>query len=137
MSRRSTIRAVVETVVPHASDLDEHAWSDVLAIIDRVVAERPARLRRQLSLFIRVVEYAPVLLRGRRFTRLSADDRVRCLLRFQDSTVLLLRRGLWGLRTLAFMGYYGRADAAAAIGYAASAGGWETHRGRRAGMGGG
>jgi hypothetical protein len=74
-------------------------------------------------------ELRRTLRRGRRFPRLAPAGRVRCLLRFQDSPILLLRRGFWGLRTLAFMGYYGRAEAAAGIGYAASAAGWEARRG--------
>ena len=46
----------------------------------------------------------------------------------QDAPVLLLRRGIWGLRTLAFMGYYTRPDAQRAIGYRADPRGWEARR---------
>jgi hypothetical protein len=42
--------------------------------------------------------------------------------------MLLLRRGIWGLRTLAFMAYYERPEAAAEIGYRATARGWEARR---------
>jgi len=125
MSRNSTIRAVVETVVPMSSDLDELAWPEVLTIVETVASERPPKMRRQLAAFIRVVEYAALPFHGRRFTRLSLADRTRWLLRLQDSSIPLVRRGLWGLRTLAFMGYYGRAQAASEIGYTASASGWE------------
>jgi hypothetical protein len=46
----------------------------------------------------------------------------------ENSRLLLLRRGIWGLRTLVFMGYYARPEAAAALGYAAAPRGWELRR---------
>ena len=46
----------------------------------------------------------------------------------QDAPLLLLRRGFWGLRTLIFMGYYGRDAARDAIGYRADPRGWEIRR---------
>ena len=52
----------------------------------------------------------------------GAEDRV------ERSRVLLLRRGFWGLRTLVMLGYYGRPEAARAIGYRASPLGWEARR---------
>ena len=42
--------------------------------------------------------------------------------------MLAVRRGFWGLRTLVFMGYYARPEAAAAIGYRADVRGWEARR---------
>ena len=65
---------------------------------------------------------------GRRFSALDVARRTRFLLALQNSPVLLLRRGIWGLRTLVFMGYYGRPEAAALIGYRADARGWEARR---------
>src|SRR2546422_3095313 len=43
----------------------------------------------------------------------------------ERAPLLLMRRGLWGLRTLAFMGYYGRPAAAREIGYRADPRGWD------------
>jgi hypothetical protein len=40
---------------------------------------------------------------------------------------MLLRRGLWGIRTLAFMGYYIQESVREAIGYRASPEGWDVH----------
>ena len=67
----------------------------------------------------------PVLRYGRPFIALDADQRARVLAWFQDSPLLLVRRGVWGLRTLVMLGYYSRPIAAAQIGYRASALGWE------------
>src|SRR5207244_1401337 len=54
--------------------------------------------------------------------------RARFLDSLQTSRLLLARRGIWGLRTLVLMGYYGRPRAAAAIGYRADPRGWEARR---------
>jgi hypothetical protein len=47
----------------------------------------------------------------------------------ERSPLLLLRRGVWGVRTLAFMACYAQAGARRRIGYAASPSGWEARGG--------
>lgn len=125
---RVTFRAVVETVIPEAAALDEQGWRDVEAIVEASLQTRPARLRRQLGLLLRLIAIVPVARYGRPFARLDAGRRSRVLGRLQDSPVFLLRRGFWGLRTLALMGYYARPSAAREIGYRAVPAGWEARR---------
>jgi hypothetical protein len=81
-----------------------------------------------MLLFMRLLEWLPVFRYGHRLTRLSVECRSRFLERLQDSPWLLLRRGVWGLRTLLFMGYYARPEAGRAIGYRADARGWAARR---------
>ena len=122
---RPVFRALATTFVPEARDLDERAWADAEAIWERFLATRPVAVRRQLVLLIRLMDLLPLLRWGRRFTALSPERRVRFLTALQDAPLLLLRRGIWGLRSIAFMGYYGRAEAAEAVGYRADRRGWE------------
>lgn len=122
---RSTLRAVATTVVPDAARLDEAGWLQFEAIIDDALRARPAALRRQLVLFVRALQALPLLRYGRTFTALSPDGRTRFLSAIEHSSLLAIRRGFWGLRTLVFLGYYGRSAAAAAIGYRADPRGWE------------
>jgi hypothetical protein len=125
---RGTFRAVAQTVVPEASALPPAEWQALEAIVDDALAERPARLRRQLRLLVRLIEALPVLRYGRGFTALDPGRRTAVLRALQDAPLLLLRRGFWGLRTLVLMGYYARPAAAAEIGYRADARGWEARR---------
>jgi len=125
---RGTFRALAQTFVPEAAALDAHGWAAVEAIVEQALAERPARVRRQIGLLIRVLETLPLLRWGRRFSALDAATRLRFLETLQRSPVLLLRRGIWGVRTLAFMGYYARPETRALIGYRADAHGWEARR---------
>jgi len=125
---RAPFRALTMTFVPEAAPLDEAAWQDVEQIVEDALALRPPKVRRQIGLLVRVIDLLPVAWTGRRFTRLDARRRTRLLERLERAPVLLLRRGVWGLRTLAFMGFYARPEGAAAIGYRADPRGWEARR---------
>ena len=125
---RAPFRALATTFVPEAAALGEREWAEVEAIVEQALGERPAALRRQVVLLVRALEWLPVFRFARRFTRLDASRRARVLGRLERSPLLLLRRGIWGLRTLAFMGYYARPAAADAIGYRAQLRGWEARR---------
>ena len=125
---RDTFRAIAVTVVPGASALDESGWSALEALVERTLAGRPVSVQRQLVLFVRAIEHLPRLRWGRSFTALAPESRTRFLSALEHAPVLLLRRGFWGLRTLVFLGYYARPEAAAEIGYGADARGWEARR---------
>ncbi len=124
---RPAFRAIAATVVPEAAGLDDAGWRELERIVEDALAQRAPRLRRQLLLFIRVIERLPAL-RGRRFSALPPAVRTRFLAALERAPLLLVRRGFWGLRTLILMGYYARPAAAGAIGYRADPRGWEARR---------
>jgi hypothetical protein len=124
----AAFRAIALTVVPEASALTDAEWLAAEGLIEDALALRPAAIRRQLQLLIRVCDLLPLLRYGRRFTALEPASRLAFLDSMQRFPILLVRRGIWGLRTLVFMGYYGRREAGAAIGYRAEARGWEARR---------
>jgi hypothetical protein len=111
-------------MVPDAAALDETGWRDVDAAIADALAKRPPRMRRQIGVLIRVLDALPVLRWGRRFHALGAARRARFLDAMQYSPIPLLRRGVWGLRTLVYLAYYARPDVQTTLGYRAAAGGW-------------
>lgn len=121
-------RAIASTVVPQATRLAPDEWEELERIVAHAIAARPARLQRQLALLLRLLEWIPLLRYGRRLSGLEPARRAAFLVSLADSRLLVLRRGIWGLRTLILMGYYGRSAAARAIGYRADARGWEARR---------
>ncbi len=125
---RSVFRAIATAVVPEAIQLDEKAWIELEQIIGAALEAKPSGLRRQLTLFIRALEVLPIFRYGRTFQALDPSRRNAFLLGIQDAPVLLLRRGFWGLRTLIFMGYYGREEGRSETGYRADPRGWEAPR---------
>jgi len=126
---RDVFRAVVVNVVPEAKQLDESGWLALEALVEDALAIRPPALRRQLQLFLRAIEWLPVVRYGHRFSALRDEQRGRILRHLQDHPVERIRCGSWGLRTLALPGYYGRPEAAYAIGYCPEARGWEAVQG--------
>ena len=121
-------RAIASTVVPEATRLAPGEWEELERIVAHAIAARPPRLQRQLALLLRLLEWIPLLRYGRRLSGLEPARRAAFLVSLADSRLLVLRRGIWGLRTLILMGYYGRSAAARAIGYRADARGWEARR---------
>ena len=125
---RAVFRAVVVTVVPDAKQLDEPRWRALEELVEDALEIRPPTLRAQLQLFLRAIKWLPVLRFGRTFPALEDKQRSRVLRHLQDHPVERIRCGFWGLRTLAFLGYYGRPEGASAIGYAPDPHGWEAVR---------
>ena len=125
---RATFRAVATTVVPETSALQADGWSALEAMVEQQLAARPEGMRRQLVTFLQVIEYLPVVWHRGRFTRIGPAQRADTLHRLERSSILLLRRGMWGLRTLVMLGYYTQATVQARIGYRAHPDGWALRR---------
>ena len=120
----SPFRALARGIVPETADLDEAGWVRLEGIIEENLADRPEKLRTQLSLFIKVAGFLPRLRYGRSIESLSRVQRTRYLESLQDFPLLLIRRGFWGLRTLVYMGFYCQDHVRSGIGYGATAAGW-------------
>ena len=122
---RGAFRALTVACVPAAAGFDEAAWARAEAIVDDALAQRPARVRRQVLLFVRVLGLLAMLRHGRGLATLDPGRTRRLLEWLGRSPVLLLRRGTWGVRTLCFMGVYAQAEVRGDIGYAAPLRGWD------------
>ncbi len=127
-SVRPVFRAVVVTVVPEANHLDESSWQELETLVESTLHDRPPSMVRQLRLFLRLIQWLTVFRYGNVFTSLSAARRTQVLSYLQNCPIQLIRCGFWGLRTLAFVGFYGRPAATQAIGYRPDLHGWEAIR---------
>ena len=125
---RIPFRAIAVTVVPEVARLREPEWEALERVVEAQLATRPAKLRKHLVLFVRLLDLPPVLRWGRRFRALDEARRVRVLEAVQRAPLLLVRRGFWGLRTLVLMGWYARPETAAAIGWRPHPRGWLARR---------
>lgn len=125
---RRVLREAACAIVPEAARLDEKGWAEFERLIESALRDRPESLRRRLRLFLRAIEWLPVLRYGRRFSALEPLRQASFLSWLETNPVLLIRNGFWGLRTLIFLGYYGQPEITRAIGYAADARGWEARR---------
>lgn len=115
--RRATLRAILERIAPPAAGFDDAGRDEAFSIIDGVLAERPAAMRRQLALFLLAIDVLAVLTGGRTFRRLAPAAQDRLLRRLEHAPVPLVRSGFWGLKAVLLMGCYGRDAVRRSIGY--------------------
>lgn len=125
---RRQFRALSETFVPEIVELDERGWARLLEIAESALSSRPRGVQRQVVLLVRVLDALALIRHGRRLAKLDPARRQRFMDALQRSRLLLLRRGVWGLRSLVFMGYYARREIHAELGYRARPEGWEAIR---------
>ena len=123
-SVRGLLRAIGSVVLPSPEALDEAGWMEAEAIMEGALVSRPPGVKRQLRLFLRLVNLLPLLRTGRTLLALPMDRRATFLDGLQRSPVMLLRRGFWGVRTLLFMGYYNQDRVREGIGCGARLRGW-------------
>ena len=126
---RPILHAIARSVVPETASLDDRGWGVLEHTIATALAARDERTRRQVIAFVRLLDVLPVLRYGRRLAHLPSRQRTAFLERIERSSVLLVRRGFWGVRTLIFMGYYTQPEIVSAIGYRAAPGGWAVRGG--------
>ena len=114
--------------MPETAAATEAEWRELEARIVAALAARPDAMRRQLALFLRVLDGAARLRYLAGLDRLDPERRTRLLEWFGRSPVLKFRRGIWGLRTLVMLGWYTQPTVTAALGYRASPAGWDAVR---------
>lgn len=124
----AVFRSVVQTVLPETAALSAVQCAAMERLVSEALRRRSTHEIRQIRFFLQLIEWGSVIRYGRRFTFLDLPRRVLVLRYLQDHPVQLVRAGFWGLRTLAFLGYYGQPEIGAAIGYRPDARGWEALR---------
>jgi hypothetical protein len=129
-AHRETFRACAVAFVPALADADDAAWHEVEATVEHALSLRPPRMQRQLGLLLHALSFLAGIRFGTSIGSVPRDDLEQFLRRFQRSRILLLRRGIWGLRTLAFMGHYTRPVVMQHIGYRADPRGWSARTAR-------
>jgi hypothetical protein len=130
-SLQVSLRAIGSVVLPSEHALDEKGWTEAERIMEGALASKPPRIKRQIRLFLRLVNLLPLLSTGRTLAALPLDRRSAFLNRLQRSPLMPLRRGLWGIRTLLFMGYYNQDSIREKIGYGADPWGWTAKFGKK------
>ncbi len=119
------IQPVLATFIPATARLTLAELAPVLARVDERLAQEPPELQRQLQLFVRILWWLPLFTTLRTMGSLRPEQRLKVLNWLQDCPVTKLRLGLWGLRTLLFLGWYGDPAVQEKLGYRPNVGGWD------------
>jgi hypothetical protein len=125
---RDALRPLAITFVPEIAGATASQWSELERRVTQALAARPLAMRRQLGLFVRVLEAAARIRYRTGLAALDAGRRTALLEAFAGSPLLLFRRGIWGLRTLIMLGWYTQPSVVSALGYRASPAGWGARR---------
>ena len=112
------LQVLAARIVPETTDLDAAGLSRFFGIIDGALQDRPASVRRQFATFLGALRWAPLARYGSPFEKLRGDRQDAVLRWFEDCPVSLLRKGVWGLKAMVFMGYYGQPETNELVGYA-------------------
>lgn len=105
-------------IVPETTELDDDGRDRFFAIIDNALFDRPVNVRRQFAVFLGLIRSAPIIRYGKPFEKLTANCQDAVLRWFEDCPVGVFRKGLWGLKAMVFMGYYGQPETNELVGYA-------------------
>ena len=124
-SLRDCLKALAAAFVPETEGCPPAQWAALERVLGEALAARPARLRRQVLLLIRILDLLARVRYGRRLAALAPERRLAFLEALSRAPVLLVRRGIWGLRTLMMMGWYTQPEVREALGYRATPAGWE------------
>ena len=125
---RDALRPLATSFVPEIAGASAAEWSELERRIMLALEARPPAVRRQLGIFVRVLQAAAWIRYRSGLARLDSGRRTALLESFASSPVLLFRRGIWGLRTLVLLGWYTQPSVVSALGYRASPAGWEARR---------
>lgn len=112
--------AVAARVAPPVTEFDPERRARFRAIISEALALRPPAVVGQIGMFLGVLDRAPALRYGRTFRALDPARQDAVLRWFQEAPLQKLRQGLWGVKTLVYMGTYAQTEIAPRLHYAPS-----------------
>lgn len=116
-TRQQKFKALVGALIPRSLHFGVAQWNMSFLILEDFLAEQPFFVRIKLALFLKLIDGLSFLKTGKIFFRLSSDKQAGLLCFFFDSSIPLLRKGFWGLNTLAKMAVFGQPSVYGKIGY--------------------
>lgn len=115
---RPLFHALCLCVLAGSPGFTEQEFESMCLIIEDAMAARPACVKRRIKLFLNIINWTSFLRWGKGFVDLDPQHQAGHLCWFENNSLVLLRQGLWGLKTFIYMGYYGRKEAHSLIHYA-------------------
>lgn len=105
-------------LVPRSQTLSPGQRAKGFRLVDDLLAEKTILDHIRLNVFMILILWSCYLLEGRSLLRASEIGKQRHLTRFLDAQLPLLRKGFWGLNTLAKLSVYGQIELYDELGYA-------------------
>lgn len=109
--------ALQHALVPRSRGLSDAGRAESRRLVNDLIGNRAPADQRRLALFLWIIDLVSFLVGLRPFRRLPAARQRRVLAWFFDNPIPLLRKGFWGLNTMAKLGVYGQPAVHDEIGY--------------------
>ncbi len=109
--------ALQSRLVPRSASFTPAEREASRTLVNDLVGRMPAANRRKLGLFLVIIDVLSFFFGLRPFRELPETRQERVLGILFDAPVGLLRKGFWGLNTLARLGVYGQTSLYSEIGY--------------------
>ena len=93
-------------IVPESAGAPPQVTGPLLAAIDEELRPRPRLQQLEFKVLLLAIRWMTVPFTLRWFERLPPERQVRWLRLLENAPLTLLRVGIWGLKTLVFLGYY-------------------------------
>ncbi|MEA2816440.1 MAG: hypothetical protein QOI93_4137 [Rhodospirillaceae bacterium] len=93
-------------IVPESAGAPPQVTEPLLAAVDEELRPRPRLQQLEFKLLLFAIRWMTVPFTLHRFERLPGERQDRWLGFLENAPLTLLRVGIWGLKTLVFLGYY-------------------------------
>jgi len=93
-------------IVPESAGAPPQVTDPLLAAVDEELRPRPRLQQLEFKLLLFAIRWMTVPFTLHRFERLPGERQDRWLGFLENAPLTLLRVGIWGLKTLVFLGYY-------------------------------
>ena len=93
-------------IVPESAGAPPQVTDPLLATVDEELRPRPRLQQLEFKLLLFAIRWMTVPFTLHRFERLPGERQDRWLGFLENAPLTLLRVGIWGLKTLVFLGYY-------------------------------
>jgi len=109
--------ALQHVLVPRSEHFSAAEKQRSKNLINKLLSQQTAGSKKKLALFITLIDIVSIFCHARTFKKLPSNSQRAILEVFFDSPISLLRKGFWGLNTLARLGVYGQKELHEDIGY--------------------
>lgn len=107
-ARLTRFEALQNEIVPLSKSLSDQEREHSRELVNLVLEDKPAVIHFKIALFLLLIDTLSIFYGGHRFKNLKSTTKAKLLQFLFASRLGLLRKGFWGLSTLAKIGVYGQ-----------------------------
>lgn len=116
-ARLQRFESLQKCLVPRSKTFNRQQAQRSRDTVNHLLSQQSPTAQRKLAVFLVLFDIVTSLRYAKLFKNLSDDQQAQTLKFFFDSPIGLLRKGFWGLNTLARLGVYSQTELHQELGY--------------------